>query len=96
MSGIDGLLHGFAVALEFKGLLFALIGCLVGMVVGILPGLGQSAGMVLLIPLTYHLEPVHATIMLSSIFYGAAYGGTITRGQPLTSTPVWCTAYTWP
>lgn len=78
MSGIDGLLHGFAVALELEGLLFALIGCLVGMVVGILPGLGQSAGMVLLIPLTYHLEPVHAIIMLSSIFYGAAYGGTIT------------------
>jgi putative tricarboxylic transport membrane protein len=48
------------------------------MLVGVLPGVGQSTGMALLIPITYHLEPVNAVIMLASIFYGAAYGGTIT------------------
>ena len=48
------------------------------MLVGVLPGVGQSTGMALLIPITYHLEPVNAIIMLASIFYGAAYGGTIT------------------
>lgn len=78
MSGLEGLLHGFAVVLSFDALMFALIGCVIGMVVGILPGVGQSAGMVLLIPLTYHLDPTNAIIMLASIYYGAAYGGTIT------------------
>lgn len=78
MAGLEGLLHGFAVVLTPETLLFALLGCIVGMLVGVLPGVGQSTGMALLIPLTYHMEAVDAIVMLSSIFYGAAYGGTIT------------------
>jgi putative tricarboxylic transport membrane protein len=78
MDGLFGLLHGFEVALTWQNLLFALIGCMTGMLVGVLPGVGQSAGMALLIPITYHLDPAAAVIMLASIFYGAAYGGTIT------------------
>ena len=78
MTALEGLIQGFAVALTLETLSFALIGCLVGMLVGVLPGVGQSTGMALLIPITYHLEPVNAVIMLASIFYGAAYGGTIT------------------
>jgi putative tricarboxylic transport membrane protein len=78
MNSFEGLLNGFAVALTPENLLFALIGCLIGMLVGVLPGIGQSAGMALLIPLTYVLPPVGAIIMLASIFYGAAYGGRIT------------------
>ena len=78
MNTLDALLNGFAVALTPENLLFALIGCLVGMLVGVLPGIGQSAGMALLIPLTYVLPPAGAIIMLASIFYGAAYGGRIT------------------
>ena len=78
MNGLEGLLHGFVVIFSFDALTFALIGCMVGMLVGVLPGVGQSTGMALLIPITYHLEPVNAIIMLASIFYGAAYGGTLT------------------
>lgn len=78
MNSFQGLLDGFAVALTPENILFALIGCLVGMLVGVLPGIGQSAGMALLIPLTYVLPPAGAIIMLASIFYGAAYGGRIT------------------
>jgi putative tricarboxylic transport membrane protein len=78
MEGMAGLLHGFGVALGFETLACAMIGCVVGMLVGVLPGVGQSTGMALLIPLTYHLAPTGAIIMLASIFYGAAYGGTIT------------------
>ncbi|MFG1706965.1 tripartite tricarboxylate transporter permease [Nonomuraea sp. M3C6] len=78
MSSVEGLMHGFGVALTPQNLLFALIGCLVGMLVGVLPGIGQSAGMALLIPLSYFLPPAGSIIMLASIFYGAAYGGRIT------------------
>jgi putative tricarboxylic transport membrane protein len=78
MNGLEGLLHGFTVILTWDALTFALLGCVVGMLVGVLPGVGQSTGMALLIPITYHLEPVNAIVMLASIFYGAAYGGTIT------------------
>ena len=49
-----------------------------GTVVGVLPGLGPLAGMVLLLPLTFGLDPASAIIMLSGIFYGAMYGGSTT------------------
>jgi putative tricarboxylic transport membrane protein len=51
---------------------------LIGQVVGALPGLGPAAGMALLLPLTFGLEPVTAIMMLAGIMYGGQYGGTLT------------------
>jgi putative tricarboxylic transport membrane protein len=78
MSGLDQLLNGFAIALSWKGLLYCFIGCLWGTIVGVLPGLGPLAGMTLLLPLTFGLEPTIGIIMLTGIFYGAMYGGSTT------------------
>jgi putative tricarboxylic transport membrane protein len=69
---------GFAVALEPRNLLLCFVGCLWGTAVGVLPGLGPMAGMALLLPLTYSLDPAGAIIMLAGIFYGAMYGGSTT------------------
>jgi putative tricarboxylic transport membrane protein len=73
MSGLDQLLGGFAIALSWKGLLYCFLGCLWGTVVGVLPGLGPLAGMTLLLPLTFGLDPTFGIIMLTGIFYGAMY-----------------------
>jgi putative tricarboxylic transport membrane protein len=78
MEGLHNLVMGFGIALTPSNLMFAFIGSLFGTVVGILPGLGPAAGTALLIPLTFHLDPTGAIIMLSAIYYGAQYGGTIT------------------
>jgi len=78
MDVIHYLQQGFAVALAPSNLLYCLIGVLWGTVVGVLPGLGPLAGMALLLPLTYKLDPASAIIMLSGIFYGAMYGGSTT------------------
>jgi putative tricarboxylic transport membrane protein len=78
MTGFDRLVAGFAVALSWKGLLYCFIGCLWGTIVGVLPGLGPLAGMTLLLPLTFGLEPSIGIIMLTGIFYGAMYGGSTT------------------
>ncbi len=78
MSGLDQLLGGFAIALSWKGLLYCFLGCLWGTVVGVLPGLGPLAGMTLLFPLTFGLDPALGIIMLTGIFYGAMYGGSTT------------------
>jgi putative tricarboxylic transport membrane protein len=69
---------GFAVALTPTNLLFVLIGVLVGQVIGALPGIGPSLGMVLLLPISFGLEPTTAIVMLAGIMYGAMYGGTLT------------------
>lgn len=78
MDSLMSLMHGFETALTWWNLLYCLIGVSVGMFIGVLPGLGPVAGTALLIPLTFGMEPVSAIIMLSGIFYGAMYGGTIT------------------
>ncbi len=78
MTGFDQLVGGFAVALSWKGLLYCFIGCLWGTIVGVLPGSGPLAGMTLLLPLTFGLEPSIGIIMLTGIFYGAMYGGSTT------------------
>lgn len=78
METAQYLLAGFGAALTPTNLLFALIGCVLGTLIGVLPGLGPAAGTAILIPLTFKLDPTAAIIMLSAIYYGAMYGGTIT------------------
>jgi putative tricarboxylic transport membrane protein len=69
---------GFAVALTPMNIFYGMVGAVVGTAVGVLPGLGTVATIALLLPLTYHTEPVSAVIMLAGIFYGAQYGGSTT------------------
>ncbi|GAA1861336.1 tripartite tricarboxylate transporter permease [Asanoa iriomotensis] len=78
MDAFTNLVDGFGTALTPENLMYALIGAAVGTLVGVLPGLGPTAAMAILIPLTFHLPPVGAIIMLAAIFYGSQYGGTIT------------------
>ncbi len=57
----------------------ALIGCFIGTIIGALPGLGPSNGVAILIPLafTLGLPATPALILLTSVYYGAMYGGRI-------------------
>ena len=69
---------GFEIAFSWQNLFYCLVGVTFGMLIGVLPGLGPSTGTAVLLPLTYGMEPIAAIIMLSGIYYGAMYGGTIT------------------
>jgi putative tricarboxylic transport membrane protein len=75
---LDNLVIGFGISFSWYNLLFALIGTILGTVVGILPGLGPGATIALLLPLTFRLDVTTAIIMLCGIYYGVAYGGTLT------------------
>lgn len=74
-SLLDNIALGFGVALSVEGLLYCALGVVLGTVVGVLPGLGTMATLAILMPITYHIDPTFAVIMLSGIYYGAAYGG---------------------
>jgi TctA family transporter len=78
MELFNNLATGFGVALTPANLGFALIGALIGTLIGVLPGIGPIATIAMLLPLTFHLEPVSGLIMLAGIFYGAQYGGSTT------------------
>ncbi len=79
METLDALLHGFAVALTFQNIGLALVGCFLGTIIGALPGLGPANGVAILIPLafTLGLPATPALILLTSVYYGAMYGGRI-------------------
>ena len=78
MFGFADLLYGFSVILTVNNILYCLVGCIIGTLVGILPGLGPVAAMSLLFPVTLHIPPVSALIMMAGIYYGAMYGGSTT------------------
>lgn len=69
---------GFQLAFQPINFMFCFFGVLIGTLVGVLPGLGPVAAMSLLLPVTFHVPPVSAIIMLSGIYYGAMYGGSTT------------------
>jgi putative tricarboxylic transport membrane protein len=78
MDVIQNLLMGFSIALTPQNLLLAFIGSSLGTLIGVLPGIGPAAGCAMLIPLTFQMGPTGAIIMLTSLFYGTQYGGTVT------------------
>jgi putative tricarboxylic transport membrane protein len=69
---------GLSVALQPTTLVFCFLGVFVGTLIGVLPGIGPVGTMSLLLPITFHLSPVGAIIMLAGIYYGAQYGGSTT------------------
>ncbi|HLS53701.1 MAG TPA: tripartite tricarboxylate transporter permease, partial [Tissierellaceae bacterium] len=74
MTIINDLINGFGTALTLNNLLFCLIGVTLGTLIGVLPGLGPTAGIAVLIPLSAGLDPTTAIIMLAGIYYGSMYG----------------------
>ncbi len=78
-AAIEGVLY---VLNHFPSLLIGVGG---GILVGALPGLSGSTGIILLLPFLVYLEPAEALIMMSGMFCGSMYGGSISA--ILISTP---------
>ena len=78
MDLLSNLSLGFATAASPENLFFCLIGVILGTLIGVLPGIGATATIAMLLPITFQLEPVSSLIMLAGIYYGAQYGGSTT------------------
>ncbi len=78
MDIVHGMIFGFSVATTPTNLLWALFGAWVGTFVGIMPGLGTSATIAILLPLSFGMNPTSALIMMAAIYCGAKYGGAVT------------------
>jgi hypothetical protein len=72
------LLQGFAGALSLPNLASAFAGAVLGTVVGVLPGIGPSTTVALLIPIAFKMSPDTALIMMTAVYCGAMYGGSLT------------------
>ncbi|TIY07674.1 MAG: tripartite tricarboxylate transporter permease, partial [Mesorhizobium sp.] len=79
MELLDNLALGFSTATSLANLGFCLIGVLLGTLIGVLPGIGATATIAMLLPITFQIgDPVSSLIMLAGIYYGAQYGGSTT------------------
>src|SRR3984893_9853253 len=76
--GFENLLLGFQVALQPHNLFLAVIGIALGTIIGVLPGLGGANGVAILLPLTFSMQPTSDIILLTSLYWGALFGGAIT------------------
>ncbi len=74
----NNLLLGFSIALQPHILVYAFAGCIIGTLVGMMPGLGPLAGISILLPATFGLNPIVAIVLLAGVYYGAMYGGSTT------------------
>ena len=59
-------------------LFYLFLGVFVGLIVGILPALGTTAGMALLVPFVYGMEPAAALAMMIGLLAVVATGDTVT------------------
>ena len=78
MELLANLALGFETALTPINIFWCFIGVLLGTLVGVLPGIGPTATIAMLLPITFTFSPVTSLIMLSGIYYGAQYGGSTT------------------
>ena len=58
-------------------LFYIFIGVTGGVIVGALPGLSGPIGVALLLPFTYGMDPATGLLMLSGLYMGSSYGGSI-------------------
>jgi putative tricarboxylic transport membrane protein len=66
---------GFPTALSWTNVFYCFVGVFLGTFVGVLPGISGLTAVALLLPISYHLEPTTAIILLGGLYYGAEYGG---------------------
>ena len=78
MEIFSNLALGLSIAVTPGNLFYCLIGVFLGTAIGVLPGLGPTATIAMLLPITFTLQPVSALIMLAGIYYGSQYGGSTT------------------
>jgi putative tricarboxylic transport membrane protein len=78
LGSLHGIVGGLEVAILPTALLYTFIGVFIGTMISHLPGIGPSAGIALLIPVTFGMDPTMALMMLSGIYYGCMYGGAVT------------------
>ena len=79
MELLSNLALGFSTASTIWNLGFCLVGVLLGTLIGVLPGIGATATIAMLLPITFQIgDPVSSLIMLAGIYYGAQYGGSTT------------------
>ena len=63
--------------LTIENLIMMNLGMFVGIIFGAIPGMNGNLAITVLLPFTFMLEPVPALLLLTAIFFGSNFGGSI-------------------
>ena len=72
---IEGLIGGFGDVFQPWNLLAVFMGTALGLLVGALPGLSSPMAIVILLPVTYTMEPLPALLTMIGVYVGTKLGG---------------------
>lgn len=79
MHELGMILAGFqTLASDPFALLLSAVGVALGIVIGALPGLTATMGVAILLPFTFGMDPLSGLLMISGVFFGGIYGGSVT------------------
>lgn len=74
---LSNILTGLVNAVQPLHLLWCFIGLCVGTLFGALPGFSATMAVAVMVPFSYVMEPQAALLMLSGVYCGGVYGGSI-------------------
>ena len=92
---LDHILNALPNVFTLANLAYANLGLFFGIVIGALPGLTATMGVVLVLPLTFVMDPVPSIVLLLGVYFGGIYGGSITAillntpGTPASAATAW-------
>ncbi len=69
------IIDGFSQASQLETILAVAAGCFIGLVVGMIPGLTISTGIIIVLPLTFVLEPEISIALLLGLYVSGMTGG---------------------
>lgn len=72
------ILSAFSQLFTLENLVFVNLGIFIGILFGAIPGLNGNLAITVLIPFTFKLPTIPALLMLTAIFFGSNFGGSIT------------------
>ena len=73
----DVISQALASLFTIQNFIFMNIGMFIGIIFGAIPGMNGNLAITVLLPFTFMLEPVPAILMLTAIFFGSNFGGSI-------------------
>ncbi|SFP37396.1 putative tricarboxylic transport membrane protein [Oscillibacter sp. PC13] len=92
---LDNITNALPNVFTLANLVYANLGLFFGIIIGALPGLTATMGVVLMLPLTFALDPVPSIVLLLGVYFGGIYGGSITAillntpGTPASAATAW-------
>lgn len=75
---MDSVIAALPQLLTLENFVFINLGIFIGIIFGSIPGLNGNLAITVLIPFTFKLDSVPALLMLTAIFFGSNFGGSIT------------------